>query len=420
MPDEAPDRLAEPSSGAAMLRETAKCTACCESVPSTEIEERNGVALCAECTSNWDESHTTCDRCEDSCRREDTVSVYTRTYRTAQEEWCDTCFSLHSWRCPECEDTYSDSVTSYSVHNGDDGEICRNCLCEYSRCSTCREYYPNDDMYGGQCPGCYENYPDDDDDEDRELIHDYHDDEHRPEWIFHGNDREIFYGVELEINAPTQTASETLALLQSPYKEHVFLERDSTIRSGGYEIISHPHTLAEHHKLWAAFLKNPPEGITSYKTGECGMHIHIERKKLSKLQIQKILVFINAPENETFITAIAQREPTQWCQRKPKKITHNADEHHEAFFLGNRNTCELRIFRGVLRPDRFWKNLEFADALVWWTRNISYRDLTYTGFVSFVKEHRTEYRYLFAYLVETDFTTAPLKDIVKETLAECA
>jgi len=433
--------------------ETVECEACGRDFPATEAEERGGSTLCRACAQNYDDTHTECESCNDTVLREDTeerdertlcsdcVSDYDRHHSTCErcentvenddirrvyvnnrgdeETWCVDCRDNNTWSCSDCEETYSDNVSSYDVH-GADGGICRTCLSNnYTRCDGCAEYYPDGDLSGGCCESCG-------DDEtprgviDGVLIHEYHDSKHRPAWIFYGDPKEIHYGVELEVNTRDHTAKTTLELLGGIHKEHAFLERDSTLHSGGYEIITHPHTLAEHRKLWKEFLKNPPPETTSFRTGECGMHVHIERKRLSRLQIQKMLVFINAPENETFITGIAQRESGTWCQREPKKLTHTSEDHHDALYLGNNTTVEMRIFRGTMRPDRFWKNLEFVDAVVQWTRDISYRDLTYQNFVSYVRQLRGKYKYLFAYLVEIGYARVPLAQIVKETLQQCA
>ena len=404
-----------------------ECDRCEETIERGDADERDGDTLCPNCVERYDQEHVACERCENIVDNNDTGDVYVRGGCT--ETWCESCRDSYTWTCPDCYRTFSDNISGYDIH-GQDRTVCRSCRNSYSHCEGCSEWFDSDEVEDGYCSSCAEDSCADENApsevvsariaRDTVAIHDYHDVRWRPRLIFYGDPKQIPYGIELEVNAANSTAWATLELLQSPHKEHVFLENDSTLVSGGYEIISHPHTVEEHRKLWSSFFRNLPQGVTSYKTGECGMHVHIDRKRLTKLQIQKILVFVNAPENEHFITKIAQREATRWCQRKPKKLTHDAQDHHDAVYLGNDATVEIRIFRGTVREDRFWKNLEFVDAMVQWTRDISYRDLTYQKFVDYVKSHQTQYKYLFGYLVETGFTQLPLAQIIKETLQQCA
>jgi hypothetical protein len=277
------------------------------------------------------------------------------------------------------------------------------------------------------CQECYDNHERDEDnegdnherDEDNEgdsqggRIRDYG---YKPAPIFHGKGRQ--YGVELEVNCNLNTAEDTIHLLGGG--DHIYLKEDSSIDSGGYEIVSHPHDVAEHRKLWKPFFANVPKGMTGYKTGECGMHIHISRKGLTDMHIQKMVVFLTSEGNKDFITAVAQRESCTYNNRAPKKLSDTYHGKHDALNTASGVTIEVRIFRSTVREDRFFKNLEFVDAMVQWTSFLSYRNLGYAGFVAWVRDRRKEFPNLFAYLVERGYTTLPLKDIVKETFAKCA
>jgi hypothetical protein len=381
-----------------------ECVDCCESVPEEDARHFLGNWHCEGCTDN---DYRVCDRCSDYDTTENTSYV-------SGDTWCSDCVSSHSWSCGSCDETLSDEVGSYGVQ-GENEYVCGECRASYyTRCNGCREYYPDSDS----CNNCgeeEEEYTVTQGPLSPDQVCDYG---YRPKPIFFGNLRSVMYGVELEVNAELDTVHETLRLLD---RRHVYAKSDSSI-GGGYEIVSHPHTLEEHRKLWPNFFANLPDGVTSFKSGNCGMHVHISRSHLTRLQIGKMLVFVNAPQNKDFIEKIAQRSGNRYCKVIEKKLSSALEidgDRYQAINITNRHTVEVRIFRGTTRSDRFWKNLEFVDAMVQWTRDVSYRDLSAARFVEYVVAKQREYKYLHNYLIEIGYID-PLEQIRKEILASCA
>jgi hypothetical protein len=410
--------------------DTVECADCGESVPEDDAHQHGGQWYCESCN----DSYTECERCSDRVELDESQSV--RVGRRSYERWCDDCAGDNTFTCQSCDETVSDDCDNYHTGNG---TVCGPCYEEYyTTCGECGEAIHNDHSryHEGRgeslCESCYEDEPEEEDGEQPTpdggfiaplRVCDY---SFRPQPVFFGSRKSVMYGVELEVNTPDSDGAvhKTLALLD---RRHVYLKYDGSLNSG-FEIVSHPHTLEEHRKLWPGFFADVPEGVTSFKSGECGMHVHIERAKLTRLQIGKMLVFLNAPKNRRFVEAIAQRSENRYCKIYEKKLTNpvyvnDHDERYEALNVTNRHTVEVRIFRGTVRADRFWKNMEFVDAMVQWTRDVSYRELTAARFVEYVRAHHSEYKYLFNYLVEIGYTLPlvnPLDRVRKEILAECA
>ena len=391
----------------------------------------------------------TCDRCDE------TFSVYSGedsalsdvTLHTGRiVNWCASCVSDHATTCvrPRC---YERIEVHEQLEVGYDGEYaCPDCIQEhYTRCHDCgclaRDnsvfYCDHCDVH--YCQGCeplHESCGDPEDDSSR-LIHDYG---YKPYPRFYGRQDQIHYGVELEVNADEDTAGETLDLLNPRSDEsHAYLKYDSSIGTG-YEIVTHPHTLDSHRELWQDFFGDLPRGMTSYKSGACGMHVHIERKKLSALTIAKLSAFVNATGNQPFIACIAQRTSEQYASIVAgKKLVDFRGTHFDAVNTANSQTIEVRIFRGTVRKDRFFKNLEFIDGVIRWLRcmpaaiaiqcgsgwQIASTDhLDYRQFIGWIRSHRKDYPYLFAYLVEKGYTVAPkrapkVQTPASENIATC-
>jgi hypothetical protein len=228
------------------------------------------------------------------------------------------------------------------------------------------------------------------------LVYSY---SYKPYPRFHGKLKglEGYVGVELEVNTD-EIRDHAESVIDMLGEDHVYLKEDSSIGSG-FEIVTHPHTLGEQRKLWGRW--KAPGGMTSATSGDCGIHVHYSRKGLSTLHINRMVVFLNAPENLRFIECIAQRSNNGYCKIKPKSISgKESHDRYEALNLTNDSTIEFRIFRGNTRKERILKCIEFAVAVVNWTRDRSYRDLSHGKFVAWVSKNSKEYPTLSEYIKE--------------------
>jgi hypothetical protein len=352
--------------------------------PSTceDCGEVSENAICDDCEENY----TCCDACNDSVLRDDTVttnddvSVYHNGNYLHCRTFCDRCTGRYTEQCDDCGETVSrDEINHVRGY----GSVCQDCIdYNYSHCDDCDETSHNDDP-------C-------DCNKKSRLIHYY---SYKPKPVFFGTPGKMegYLGVELEVNTE-EREEHAQELLDQMGDDHVYLKEEGSIGEG-FEIVTHPHTMAEQTKLWANF--KAPDGMTSAKSGLCGLHVHYSRKGLTQLHINRMVVFMNAPENTDFMEFIAQRSClTRWATVKPKTITSKSSDRYESLNLCNCSTIEFRMFKGNTRVERIMKCLEFVVATVAWSSDRSYRDLGYKKFIDYVSKNGKQYPNLKKFISE--------------------
>lgn len=346
-----------------------------------DIEIPEGNHRCEVC----DDEYTTCDLCDDEIRRDEVIRlsysarIWYRGGRRDVSNLCDSCGSEHTTVCDDCGDT----VPRDHANCIGDEIVCDGCRDEnYSYCDDCEEYHHH--RHPCDCG------------RKSDLVHDYG---YRPYMRFHGTLKglEGYIGVELEVNT-SDSVDHAEAVIDQLGSDHVYLKEDGSIGEG-FEIVTHPHTLAEQRKLWEKW--EAPAGMTSARSGKCGIHVHYSRKGLSDLHINRMVVFLNAPENLRFIECIAQRSSNGYCKVMPKTIAAQKTwDRYEALNLCNDKTIEFRIFRGNTRKERILKCIEFAVATVNWTRDRSYRELSHGNFITYVQKNSKLYPNLNSFIKE--------------------
>lgn len=207
------------------------------------------------------------------------------------------------------------------------------------------------------------------------------------------------------------------------------LMTDGSLNDSGVELVTVPYTLAGHRSVfqWDSILTPALQrkARSGARTTACGMHVHVNRRApvLTPLTVGKLLVFVNAPANTGLIETIAQRSGSDYARRYAKSVTDGLDPHsaqetrYEALNFTHR-TIEFRIFRGNLRPDRVYKNLEFVEAAILFCRDAAVDRLGANAFCAWLGKHRSQYPNLYKFLVEKsyigDFKTLSRTTATKE------
>ena len=209
-----------------------------------------------------------------------------------------------------------------------------------------------------------------------------------------------FLGVELEVEmadryAETKDKARQLNELinDGEVGSKVFFERDGSL-TNGFEIISHPQSLPAHREMWTWLQdKAATKGLISHKSTSCGLHVHVNRDSLTKLQIAKMVAFVNNPDNKEFMTALARRygELSGYCRIKQgnaKVKKPESSDRYEAVNVTPTKTIEFRIFKGTLKYESLVAALEFVHALCEYTArcgDCSVSDLGYESFLKFAE-----------------------------------
>lgn len=216
----------------------------------------------------------------------------------------------------------------------------------------------------------------------------------------------IFMGIELELEgASIPVIKATNDLL----KHHCIIKRDGSLREG-LEICSAPATLDVHTEEFKSFFEKIPGDLSAKSS--CGMHVHVEKKHLSALQLGKIIKFINDPNNLEAIVKVAGRQPNNYCARKDRKVSSfftnkQTFSKYEMVNMSPSETLEFRIFASTTDYKTFCKNLEFCKALIDYTapsacHATSLKDMLMFGtFKQYVmKQHKKTYPHLQQFLSE--------------------
>lgn len=260
---------------------------------------------------------------------------------------------------------------------------------------------------------------------------------------------DIFYGVELEyeINKkskfvlsqpeistkiPGEFENSPMAhhicdILMAKYLKpcHSFIKRDGSL-SDGLEIVTLPMDIREFQgpdkkgsAPWIKFFNDMADfGLTVRST--CGMHVHVSKEFLTPLQIGKMLKFIHCKDNFEFIKCIAGRTPPNRYANivDPKKVTdvHKHYNRYDGINLTNPKTVEFRIFKASTKIERVLANIEFCDALVFftWPSNAGVMGSNLSEFLKFVLRNRKQYPNLFGLLVSKKFFEKPKKPNFKK------
>jgi hypothetical protein len=223
-----------------------------------------------------------------------------------------------------------------------------------------------------------------------------------------------YFGIELEVECPDGDIPEIVDGLP----DWCYAKEDSSL-SHGFEVVTYPLSwkwIQEHKDslktLWGALAHT---GCRSYNTSTCGMHVHLSKSQFGTLHLYKFLrVFY---ENRSMVLTVSQRKSEnlqQWANtdnddeeslvKKAKDKTQH--RRYSAVNLQNAHTVEVRIFRGTLRPESFFKNLEFCHAAIAYTLDASLADVSAIGLFAFVAEHKKDYPNLYTFLVKKELICA--------------
>jgi hypothetical protein len=193
----------------------------------------------------------------------------------------------------------------------------------------------------------------------------------------------------------------------------VYAKNDGSL-DNGFEIVSHPLSwqwLQENNGHWNTLLGRVLKGgFRSFETTTCGMHVHLSANAfvgsahLYKflrlfLEEQDMILTISGRSSLAALTRWAAFDDTNRGIIYKAKNKRNIGNRYSAVNLQNRHTVEIRVFRGTLAPDGFWKNLEFVHAAFTFTRDTAIPKVNKANFLAFVVKNRKEYPHLYAFLV---------------------
>ncbi len=344
------------------------------------------------------------------------------------EKMCLSCISRDHFKCEHCgkwELKQNRVGGMYGSQN-----ICKRCAdLYYARCPQCGRYELLDNFrnFDNQvlCRECYSI-------ELQKCIHSYHDNrvvytkryttEDIPENGLPIKPDTCFFGFELEVSGNKNLALEFLKT--ENIQSDVVLMSDSSIKNGGFEIVSMPMTKNYIEKVFIPkftgalrFLRD--NDFKGHNYG--GLHIHISQDAVTNKQLSQLgeILYGNQRDRKIWL-GITQRkalEMNSWSRMDNKiRDFYSIQETNEttkspvgsprysALIKDDRTkTYEFRIFNSNLRIERFLKNYECVLALLDYTKENEQNTLPVcntVGFIEYVYSHSDKYENLYNFFVE--------------------
>lgn len=409
-----------------MEGETAVCRHCGERHPYSELHPtEDGRWLCDKCIDSDD--YIFCEHCERYALRCDAVICN-------DEWWGEVCASRFLVQCNDCGDWILKSESYRSV----DGWLCRGCYeSDYVTCEECGNGIRADDS---ECiNGCY--YCEDCAPTQNGVYsyHGFDPGEYLNKKKNDGENDDLYLGIELECDYGNFDADDF-----ADYEE-IHFEEDGSLSGRGVEMISLPMTLRYHQRFdWEEILSRlKGQGFRSHDASDCGLHVHMSRWAMPATTIAKMDVFINRASE--FWQLIARRDYVYFGEydrekrldftrciyhtssRCPVKMTYKIDygmgyNRYTPVNVCNRQTVEIRIFRGTLKYPTLMGTIEICHALVNWLNTVPVTRIYHTEkliqeFIEYIKHNKDRYPHVIP-MLELRFRETRFEKLLKENSAE--
>lgn len=277
---------------------------------------------------------------------------------------------------------------------------------------------------------------------------------YKPSAIIHRtpncSQKEYTFGVEVEVGCLGLSRDGIESDYDRMFNSSGFTyhkEDGSLSAVNGFEIVSHPGTLAYHESInWAA--RNDwmdAAGVKSHNTTKCGLHIHIGKKGMSKKVQVRFGAFINRQkenfekiarrENSTYAKFIAM--PT-WYEGMNEKmifelpntyeqLNNKRGDRYRAVNYKNSKTIEVRIFKGTLKTSTLLASITLLKAIAIYCKTADLQNIldqntaaSWGRFCNWLNARRAWTQTLVNYMMQRRvmiLTTAPAATIAPVTPA---
>lgn len=359
------------------MNEKKICAYCGEEHDVNAMTEIRGDWVCYDCRDEW---FFQCDNCGEWHDADYAVSI-----NRGEEYWCEECADNYAYQCDDCGEYFTDD----RLVSTNDPALCYSCYGSgrWVSCADCGDIIHEDDAYWSDrdeeyyCRDCIDDHRYDEDDD---IIHEYG---YKPEPEIRRRkgeaDTELTFGVELEVDKG-DCATDTAEDVTDAGEGRVYCKRDGSLDSG-FEIVSHPGTLAHHmyEMHWSNISRICRKaGFKSHDTTTCGLHVHVGRAQLGEdfgaqydAIANAIILVSSLRESIVPFTRRQEYALSRWAALPTLDMTLPADElrqqamqtryngRYQAINLQNDATIEFRIFKGTLNRDTLIASLQLVSNL---------------------------------------------------------
>lgn len=350
------------------------------------------VNVCKKCKADF----PTCEGCK-NFREKLTPHTNSLGATTKICKWCNS-----TMNCQKCEFKELRKDVKNFVQLTENGDVhtvsaCLKCNEGTTRCKSCSNHYNSDSKY---CP-C--KIPKD----FKQLILPYNADvlEYLP------MDADCEIGMELEVGVRCKNRVHYLDIFEHTkniidkdaimvYDSSIdYKDREQGIMNDwrGFEIVTRPMNLRNMVKFINNLSQNRHKLLCSWDVETTGIHIHISRRLLKRIELGKLLVFINNPKNARLIKFIARRDNQRFARLGEKRILDYKDTrrecHYEALNTNKPHTIEFRIFRGSLDQKTLMSYIQFVRSAVAFVKQTPADKLLEDVYLEFLhKSDKSSYR----------------------------
>jgi hypothetical protein len=392
-------------------------------------DDGNSTVPCVVCNTSVDRddvlitsySDYVCSECVSVCDRCDSIETVNDNMHTVDDNeiWCEGCTDRRAYFCDSCNE-FNSRGTCFI--NDRSESWCESCTDNAYFCEECDVY--NADGCDGDCQEGRDEYG-------NRIIHDY---SYRPDAIFHSTDKNerLYFGIEIEVEDPRNLSESASYAHRLEGMELAYLKHDGSLHCG-YEIVTHPMS-HDYYKNEASDLWDTLEHLRTYykvkswDTTTCGLHIHVSRTGFEGgAHMHRFLNLIYS--NPDLYQTLAGREQSRWATfddivsaqvlrdeygnritdedgftmyQSKRSITSkligngNGTERYSAVNTRNRETLEIRIFRGTVNQQTVKAHLDLAHASVEYTRTMTVKDiregaLSADNFIAYIISHADLY-----------------------------
>ena len=294
-----------------------------------------------------------------------------RVYDVEEEEYIRVCEDCYDGRVFYCEIHGRDEIGE-STYVNNFGRVCMDEFRwgDFFTCPSCDSHYHLDDGYWDDdneeyyCYDCYEEIM------DSRVIKRYHN--HQDEYEFEkrrtSKDREegntLYFGMELEVeNIGFRMSNDGVARQLIDITDDFVYEHDGSLDEG-FEIISMPFTkdyMLNNLQFDLIKMLNKLKFKGFNSTDTCGLHFHMTKDNwMTTVQMASLMEYyrselIKLSKREeakirrwsSFYTCLAKSELCRFGVNGVEREMEDNDSRYRALNIRNRDTIEVRIFKGT-------------------------------------------------------------------------
>lgn len=312
----------------------------------------DGRYICHDCLEDSD-GYFTCEHCGAVHLSFHHNMVYLNDVDA--EEWCDDCVERSTFYCEGCDRSFSDECEA-------EQGVCEFCASRVQKSEDIRYWSAPSGVrsYSYKPTPCYC------------VTEEQAKEKAADEYILLGPE------LEMEDHRNYGENADNDADYMNEKLDFSYCKHDGSL-DDGIELVFHPasieYFMSKKETLAEVFGEMIRKGYTSHKNGNCGLHVHVSLKALTKDNAYATCALARIVDNLwDELVCFSRRTEYQldrWASRYDTKYLEFTEivkaikkyGRYTAVNMQNRHTVEIRIFRGTLNVNTFLATLQLVERL---------------------------------------------------------